>query len=561
MSYLLTRLRAGIAGALRTAIEEARPELGLDDHAPLPDFSLEIPREKNHGDFATNVALLLTKAARKPPRQIAETLQTHLISMELQVDKIDIAGPGFINFHLHPDWLHGVLPEIRRHGAAYGKADFGQRQKVQVEFVSANPTGLLHMGNARGAAIGDSIAALLEFVGFQVSREFYVNDAGLQIEKLVDSLEARYFQALGEDYHLPEDGYQGQELIEAVEEFAAQHSCYREAAAAERRKALCDFAIQRNLTKMRTVLAKFGVNYDRWFSEQDLYNREVIDQVLEELRHKDFLYEHEGAWWFRATHFNSPKDEVVVRSNGLPTYFTTDIAYHKDKFDRGFSWLIDVWGTDHHGHVSRLKGALSALGYDAKRLDVVLMQLVRLYRDGQIVRMSKRTGEYITLDELIEEVGPDAARYFFVTRSADSHLDFDLDLAKRESNENPVYYIQYAHARICSIFQQVEERGKQHLWAADPDLSLLGQPEEQELLRKLADFPEEVLQASTSLAPHRIAQYVLDLAGLFHSFYNAHHILNVPDNLGAARLLLAQGTHVVLKNATALLGVSAPDKM
>ncbi|ACA60668.1 arginine--tRNA ligase [Candidatus Desulforudis audaxviator] len=563
MSYLLAGLRAGIERALRGAVEAARPDLGLDSGTAIPPFTVEVPREKNHGDFATNLALLLTKPARRSPRQIAEILVSHLSLPELLVKEVTVAGPGFINFRLDPNWLHGVLPEIETWGEHYGRRNLGGGRKVQVEFVSANPTGLLHMGNARGAALGDSIAALLSFVGFDVTREFYVNDAGHQVENLALSMEARYFQALGRDWPVPEDGYHGEDLIDTAGRFVAEHGDrFASGDPDERRGALLRFALEEKLAAMRATLESFGVRYDVWFSEQSLYDRGVVGETLELLKKRGHLYERDGALWFKAGAFGGDKDEVLVRRNGVPTYFAADIAYHKDKYDRGFDWVINVWGADHHGHVPRMKGALAALGYDPDALDVVIMQLVRLYRGGEIVRMSKRTGRYVTLDELLEEVGRDAARYFFVTRGADSHLDFDLDLAKSRTNENPVYYIQYAHARISSIFRQLEERGRTAPgYRKIPDVTLLKEEAERALIRRLADFPDEVAQAAYDLAPHRIAHYVHDLAGLFHHFYNAHRVLGAGDGLEEARLMLVNCTRVVLRNALTLLGVSAPERM
>ncbi|MBE0467877.1 MAG: arginine--tRNA ligase [Candidatus Desulforudis sp.] len=560
MSYLLAGLRAGIERALRGAVEAARPELGLNPDTVIPSFTVEVPREKNFGDFATNLALLLTKPARRSPRQIADILINHLKPEELQVQEVSIAGPGFINFHLHPDWLHGVLPEIEEGGEDYGRSKLGGGRKVQVEFVSANPTGLLHMGNARGAALGDSIAALLSFVGFDVTREFYVNDTGHQIENLALSMEARCLQALGLDCPVPENGYHGEDLIDTAARFLDRYSLFMDADPRERRRALLRFALDEKLEAMRTTLESFGVRYDVWFSEQSLHDRGAVRETLERLRQRGHLYEKDGALWFRAAAFGAAKDEVLVRANGVPTYFAADIAYHKDKFDRGFEWVINIWGADHHGHVARMKGSLAALGYDPDFLEVVIMQLVRLYRDGEIVRMSKRTGQYVTLDELLEDVGRDAARYFFVTRGADSHLDFDLDLAKSRTNENPVYYIQYAHARISSVFRQRAERGSKPR-IEEADVSALSEEAERALVRRLADFPEEVALAAFDLAPHRIAHYAHDVAGLFHSFYNAHRILGAGDELEPARLLLAKCTRTVLRSAMSLLGVSAPERM
>jgi arginyl-tRNA synthetase len=569
MNYLLAGLRADIERALRAAAEAARPELGLDSDVAIPAFTVEVPRERGHGDFATNLALLLTKPARRPPRQIADILLAHLKPQEIQVREITIlqdvtvAGPGFINFHLHPNWLHGVLPEIEAYGADYGRSNLGARRKVQVEFVSANPTGLLHMGNARGAALGDGIAALLSFIGFEVTREFYVNDVGRQVENLALSMEARYFQALGRDRPVPEDGYHGTDLVDTAARFVAVHGDRFVAATDpdEGRQVLLRFALDEKLAAMRTTLADFGVRYDIWFSEQSLHERGAVRETLELLQRRGHLYERDGALWFRAGAFGGEKDEVLVRASGVPTYFAADIAYHRDKFERGFEWVINVWGADHHGHVARMKAALAALGHDPDALDVILMQLVRLYSGGEIVRMSKRTGRYVTLDELLAEVGRDAARYFFVTRGADSHLDFDLDLAKSRTNENPVYYIQYAHARICSIFRQLAAREPERSGGGGPNVALLKEESERALIRRLADFPEEVALAAADLAPHRIAHYVHDVAGLFHSFYNAHRVLGTGEELEAARLLLVRCTRTVLRNALDLLGVSAPERM
>ncbi len=562
MDYLLAGLRAGIERALRSAAEAARGELGLTPEVPLPEFTVEVPREKNFGDFATNLALMLTKPARRPPRQIAETLVSHLNLQECEVEEVTIAGPGFINFRLQPDWIYRVLPQIDAAGMDYGRSTIGGSRKVQVEFVSANPTGLLHMGNARGAALGDSLASLLSFAGFDVEREFYINDAGHQIENLALSVEARYLQELGQEGEIPENGYHGEDLIETARRFIAQHGDRYLAEEPEvRRQALVRFTLDEKLSAIRETLAAFGVRYDVWFSEQSLHDSGAVAETIDLLRERGWLIEKDGALWLKGSAFGTDKDEVLVRANGVPTYFAADIAYHKNKFDRGFAWVINIWGADHHGHVARMKGALAALGLDPDALDVVLMQLVRLYRDGEIVRMSKRSGQYITLDELLEEVGKDAARYFFIMRSADSHLDFDLDLAKRRTNENPVYYVQYAHARICSVFRQLAERGGAVPDASTVDFTVLREETERALIRRLADFPEEVSQAAVDLAPHRIAHYVHDVAGLFHSFYNAHRIIGSGEGLEEARLVLAGCTRTVIRICLDIIGVTAPERM
>jgi arginyl-tRNA synthetase len=528
----------------------------------IPEFVIEAPREKAHGDFAANIAMLLARQARMAPRKIAEIL-VDIIKQnpDTQIERVEVAGAGFINFFLSRAWLYDIPKTIHQLGDQYGCSS-SQRGKVQVEFVSANPTGNLHMGNARGGAIGDSLANILQRAGFQVEREFYVNDAGNQIEIFADSLEARYLQLTGHSVSFPENGYAGQDVIDTVKNFIAEYGpSLAELAPEERRSIIVEYALKEKVENINNTLSNFGINYDVWFHEKTLHENGDVDRVLTELEEKGLIYESEGALWFKTTRFGDEKDEVVKRANGLPTYFAADIAYHRNKFQRGFDWVINVWGADHHGHVARMKGAMEALGIDPDRLDVVIMQLVRLYRNGHPVRMGKRTGVTVTLDELVEEVSKDAARFFFVMRSPDSHLDFDLDLAKQQSQENPVYYVQYAHARICSIFRQAKAAHVSMGEVDQIDTSLLSEEEEIDLLRKLADFPEEIQIAARTLAPHRIARYVLDLAGLFHSFYNHHRVLNEDQNLQDARLLLMEATGITIKNALQILGVTAPEHM
>lgn len=550
-------IRDKITGAVNQARENNL--LTIDS---IPDFVVEVPREKEHGDFAVNIAMLLARQARMAPRKIADILVDIMQqNPDPKLERVEVAGAGFINFFLSKAWLYEVPRLIHDMGDAYG-CNPGRRGKVQVEFVSANPTGNLHMGNARGGAIGDSLANILERAGYEVEREFYVNDAGNQIEIFADSLEARYLQLTGHDVSFPDNGYAGQDVIDTVKRVIAQYG--KELADMEpekRRSIIVEYALQEKVEYMKNTLANFGINYDVWFHERTLHENGDIDRVLTELEQQGYIYESEGALWFKSTLFGDEKDEVVTRANGLPTYFAADIAYHRNKFERGFDWVINVWGADHHGHVARMKGAMQALGINPDRLDIVLMQLVRLYRKGNLVRMSKRTGTTVTLDELIEEVGRDAARFFFVMRSPDSHLDFDLELAKQQSQENPVYYVQYAHARICSIFRQAKAAGVQMGAADQIDASLLKEEEEVDLLRKLADFPEEIMIAARTLAPHRIARYVLDLAGAFHSFYNHHRVLNENQQLQDARLLLMEATRITIKNALQILGVNAPEQM
>lgn len=557
----MEEMRVGLGEALVRALRQAVRAEQLPP-VEVPDFVVEVPREREHGDFAANLAMLLPRQARMAPRKIAEILLENLPRPLQWVERVEIAGPGFINFHLDPRWVLEAVPLALQQQANYGRVNLVEGKKVQVEFVSANPTGLLHMGNARGAALGDSIASILDFAGWQVTREYYINDAGNQIENFALSLEARYFQLLGREGEIPEGGYHGQDIIDTVRRFIELHG--DSLLAVERRTrldTLARFALEEKIGGIRQSLADFGVQYDVWFSEQSLHDSGKVDEAINRLRDRGHIYEHEGALWFKATDFGMEKDEVVVRKNGIPTYFAADIAYHLDKFERGFNWVINIWGADHHGHVPRMKGVMEALGYDPDALHVILMQLVRLFRGGEIVRMSKRTGQFVTLEELVEEVGRDAARYFFVMRSADSHLDFDLDLARTQTNDNPVYYVQYAHARICSIFRQLAEQGRTRPAPGEANLQLLREEAELALARRLADFPEEVALAARQLAPHRIARYVHEVAGLLHSFYNAYRVITDDLELSNARLQLVEATRVVLQNAMHLLGVHAPEKM
>ncbi len=555
---IVTKVREEIRLQIEKALEKARAKGALTFES-IPNFVLEVPREKNHGDFATNVAMLLAKEAKLPPRLIAEHLVANFAREATWVDKIEIAGPGFINFYLNNGWLYAVLPKVIKEDEAYGTSTYGNREKVQVEFVSANPTGLLHMGNARGAALGDTLSNLLEAAGFDVTREFYINDAGNQIENFGKSLEARYLQLMGEDVPFPEEGYHGEDIITTVKNIIAEvGDKYLHIDSALRREFLIQKALEEKLGAIRRDLSRFGVEYDVWFSEQTLHDSGAIAKTVKELQEKGYIYEKEGALWFKSSLFGDEKDEVVVRSNGIPTYFAADIAYHKNKFERGFQKVINIWGADHHGHVARMKGAVKAVGYDPDRLHVILMQLVRLFRGGEIVRMSKRSGQYVTLGELMDEVGKDAARYFFVMRSPDSHLDFDLDLAKAESSENPVYYVQYAHARINSI---LKASGVTLPPVERVDFTLLKEEAELELIRKIADLPEEIVGAAVNMEPHRIARYAHDLASLFHSFYNSCRVLTEDEELRKARLCLVDAARITLRNVLRLLGLSAPERM
>ncbi len=558
---LVRNIENQIKKVLEQAAIEAQ-EAGALTFAALPDYVLEVPREKVHGDFAANIAMLLAKEAKMAPRKIAEIIVQHIHTQHTWIDKIEIAGPGFINFYLNHTWLYEVLPLVIEQGDYYGRSEFGAGKKVQVEFVSANPTGVLHMGNARGAALGDSLAGVLEAAGFDVSREFYINDAGNQIEKFGQSLEARYLQLLGHEVPFPEDGYHGQDIIDTMQTLIDEKGDkYLTMDEALRRELLVKYALEVKIDNIRKTLEEFGVYYDVWFSEQTLHDSGEVAKTIATLKNDGYIYEKEGALWFQTTKFGDEKDEVVVRGNGIPTYFAADIAYHKNKFQRGFERVINIWGADHHGHVARMKGAMEALGYDPEQLTVILMQLVRLFRGGEILRMSKRTGTYVTLNELMEEVGRDAARYFFVMRSPDSQMDFDLDLAKSQSADNPVFYVQYAHARICSILRQAEEMGYELPQVSLEECHVLSHPAEITLIRKIADLPDEIISAAENLAPHRMTTYAHDLASLFHGFYTNCRVLTDEPELRHARLLLTKATGICIKNVLHLIGVSAPERM
>ncbi|HHX95269.1 MAG TPA: arginine--tRNA ligase [Clostridia bacterium] len=558
---VVANMQKEITGYLEGAARAAR-EAGEIRYDTLPDFVVEVPREKEHGDFASNIAMLLAREAKKAPREIAGIILDHLDFDYTPIQEATIAGPGFINFKLRPSWLYPAMESADRADRAYGRSNIGQGKKVQVEFVSANPTGSLHMGNARGAALGDTIASVLEAAGYNVTREFYINDAGNQIENFALSLEARYFQLLGREAEVPEDGYHGEDLVETMEHLVSKvGDRYLDASEEFRREMLVEFALEEKINEIKGTLKDFGVEYDVWFSERTLHEDGSIEETLKELQEKGYIYEKEGALWFKSTLFGDSKDEVLVRANGMPTYFAADIAYHKNKFQRGFDWVINVWGADHHGHVPRMKGAIEALGYKREQLDVVIMQLVRLFSGGETLRMSKRTGQYITLRELMDEVGKDAARFFFVMRAADSHLDFDLDLAKSQSSENPVYYVQYAHARICSILRQAVAQNVPVVRAFKVNFYCLDHPAEYDLMRKIADLPGVVKAAAETLEPHRLTHYAMELAQQFHKFYTECRVLGEDAEKQSARIVLVNVTRIVLRNVLDLIGVEAPERM
>jgi arginyl-tRNA synthetase len=532
----------------------------------MPEINLEVPRERGFGDFSTNLAMQLAKPARMAPRKIADLLMAAMRLEDTEIEKVEVAGPGFINFTLRPHWLAQAMRLIREKGENYGQLEVGRGKRVNVEFVSANPTGPLHMGNARGGALGDCIAGVLSKAGYEVTREFYINDAGNQIEKLGLSLEARYLQLLqGEEtVEFPEDAYHGEDIVDHARAYIEVHGdALLSVPSEERRKILAGYALPINLERIREGLARYGISYDVWFSEKSLYDSGEVAETLAWLRENGFTVEKEGALWLSGEKTGLEKDEVLVRANGFPTYMAADIAYHRNKLQkRGFDWAIDLWGADHHGHVARMHGAMSPFGVKKEQLTVVLFQLVRLYRNGEIARMSKRTGKAISLGDLLDEVGRDAARFFFNLKAAGSHLDFDLDLAVKQSNDNPVFYVQYAHARISNILRRLSEEDGITLKPVEQvDLSVLTAPEEVSLMRKLAEYPEEVGIAAASLEPSRLTRYVMDVAAEFHSFYAACRVKGEAETLLQARLTLVECTRVVIRNVLDLIRIEAPERM
>ncbi len=524
----------------------------------VPPVMLEIPPQKEYGDYATNFAMQMARAAKTNPRKIAEAIIARLQFPWLE--RADVAGPGFINFYLKPDWLYASLTDILAAGEGFGQTNSGQNEKIQVEFVSANPTGPLHVGHGRGAAVGSALANLLQMAGYDVEKEYYINDAGNQMDNLAASVNARYLELLGVEADFPEDGYHGQDIIVTAQRIIDQEGDkYLKMSQPERLDVFKELARQEKLAILREDLESFGVTFDHWFSEKTLHANGAIKKTCQTLQDNGFIFEQDGALWLKSTAYGDDKDRVVIRDNGVPTYLAADIAYHHDKFKRGFAKLINIWGADHHGYICRVKAAISALGYGAENLEVLILQMVNLFQGGEVVKMSKRTGQGVTLAELIEEVGCDAARFFFIMRSIDSQLDFDMDLAKSRSNDNPVYYIQYAHARIASVFRQIEEIG---VAASGEAVDLrLTTPHELDLIKKIGEFPEEVASAAQERAPHRIARYAHEMAGLFHSFYNQCRIIGVDPELQAARIALITAVQTTIRQTLKILGVSAPEKM
>lgn len=526
---------------------------------------IEIPKDKKHGDFSINTAMKLTKLLKMSPVSIAKAMTEAMNFDGTYIEKCEIAGPGFINFYLKNDWLYDGLKLVNELGEDFGRTEGGKGKKVMVEFVSANPTGPMHMGNARGGALGDSIASVLEHVGCDVTREFYINDAGAQIEKFGKSLEARYMQLFKgvNGFDFPEDGYRGSDIKAHAKAFAdINGDKYLNASPEERRKALVDYALPVNIANLKKDLERYRIKYDVWFKESSIHENGEVGETIELLKKSGLTYEKDGALWLKTTGFGCEKDEVLIRANGIPTYFAVDIAYHRNKFEvRGFDRVINVWGADHHGHVARMEGAMNAIGIDAKKLTVVIMQLVRLIKDGDIARMSKRTGEMITLSDLIDEIGVDAARFFFNLRQAGSHLEFDMDLAVAQNNDNPVFYVQYAHARICSILRGLADEGITLKPVSEIDLSRLTEDAEKELIAKINSLPQEIESAAAALEPSRLTRYLLDLSALFHSFYNSCRVKVDDEELMQARMLLISAARTVIRNTLEILKIDAPDKM
>jgi arginyl-tRNA synthetase len=528
----------------------------------LPVITLEVPKDKTHGDLATNLAMQLTKIAKKNPRQIAEAIIDKLGNGRASIQAAEIAGPGFINFRLDKSYLYPIIGDVLTQGDLYGAIQSGQGKRVQVEFVSANPTGSLHLGHARGAAVGDALCNVLTAAGYEVTREYYINDAGNQVNNLAKSIEARYRQELGQTTEMPEDGYHGEDIVGFAKELAElEGDRLLSLSNEERFDFFRTYGLEKELAKIKRDLARFGVQFDEWYSETSLYENDKVTEVLDALRAQGHVYELDGAVWLSSTTFGDDKDRVLVKNDGSYTYLTPDAAYHMDKYKRGFDQMINIWGADHHGYIPRMKAAMAALGNDPDKLTVLIAQMVSLFQNGEKVKMSKRTGKAITMEELMDEVGVDAIRYFFTMRSMDSHLDFDMDLAVSKSNENPVFYVQYAHARICSIFRQAEEQGISVLPWQEAAVSRLNTEQEFDLLRKMGELPETIAEAARIYAPHTIIRYVYELASQFHSYYKAERVITEDAEQSQARLQLLAALKVTLANSLALVGVSAPDKM
>ena len=531
---------------------------GVVKEGTLPEVQLTVPPKKEFGDFATNFAMQSARALRCNPRVLAQYIVDHLDCA--YVKRMEIAGPGFLNFYLDPDWVYDMLAHIVEAGENYGNLPKASDERIQVEYVSANPTGPLHVGHGRGAAVGSALSNLLKAAGYDVEQEYYINDAGNQMNNLARSVNARYLELLGQTCEFPEDGYHGHDIIDTAQRIIDKYGDrFLKMEEDERLEQFKTIAYQEKLAALKEDLERFNVRFDVWFSEKTLHEANKINEACEYLLEKGYMEKRDGALWLKSTEFGDDKDRVVIRDNGVPTYFAADIAYHTNKFNRGFDRVINLWGADHHGYIARMKAAMQCMGFKPEQLEILVLQMVRLLRDGQEVKMSKRTGQSVTLNELIDEVGTDAARFFFVMRSIDSQLDFDLDLAVKKSNDNPVFYVQYAHARICSIMRQVAEAGI--TVQGKGNYRLLTEPVEVDLIKKLGEYPEMLAAAAKERAVQQVAHYVYDLAGLFHSAYNQCRILGVNEELQQARLAMVMAVGHVVRHALSILGVSAPEKM
>ncbi|WP_439688233.1 arginine--tRNA ligase [Staphylococcus pseudintermedius] len=525
----------------------------------IPEIKIEIPKDTKNGDYATNIAMVLTKLAKRNPREIAQLIVDHLDTEAAHVKKIDIAGPGFINFYLDSSYLNVVIDQALELDTQFGRVAESKNKKILVEYVSANPTGDLHIGHARNAAVGDTLCNILDAAGYDVTREYYINDAGNQITNLAKSIEARYLQHLGQKAEMPADGYHGQDIKNIGADLAKKQPNLMDLSDDERLKTFRQLGVDYEMAKLKQDLADFNIHFDNWFSETSLYEKGEIKAVLERMKENGYTYEQDGATWLRTTDFKDDKDRVLIKKDGTYTYFLPDIAYHYDKFQRGNDNLINLFGADHHGYINRLKASLETFGVDSDRLEIQIMQMVRLMQDGEEVKMSKRTGNAITLREIMDEVGIDAARYFLTMRSADTHFDFDMALAKEQSQDNPVYYAQYAHARICSILRQAEAQGYQVEKGAD--YQTITNDKAIELLKKVAEFEPMIEGAAEARAPHRVTNYIQDLAAHFHKFYNAEKVLTEDQAKTKAHLALIDAVRITLRNALQLVGVTAPEQM
>lgn len=552
------KLNEIIVAAVKSAT--AKGELSESD---MPSFIIEKPSDKKNGDFSTNIAMAGARCYHKAPKMIAESIVNSLDLDGTLIDRAEIAGPGFINFYLSDDYYSKIVLDAVEQGENYGRSDYGNGKKMLVEFVSANPTGPMHIGNARGGAIGDCLASVLDAAGYYVQREFYINDAGNQIEKFATSLEVRYLQLCGKEIEMPEDAYHGADITEHAKAFyEINGDKYADTESKERRDALVGYALPKNIDGLERDLKKYRIVYDKWFRESSLHNDGSVQKVIDTLKEKGVTYEQDGALWFKASEFGNDKDIVLVRANGLPTYIVPDIAYHYNKLvTRGYDKAIDVLGADHHGYVPRMKAALTALGLDADRLDIVIMQMVRLVRNGETIKLSKRSGKAITLNTLLEEIPIDAARFFFNLREPNSHFDFDLELAAKQSSENPVYYVQYAHARICSILNKAKEQGFEMTIPSVEELNALNSSEERELISHLANLTDEIISAAKGYDPAKITHYVVELATLFHKFYNAQRVMIDDKKLMNARLYLCTAVKSTIKNILTMLKIDAPESM